>query len=74
MDNGNINEFIKVHRNANRFELVGTLPYYRLPPAIDNPLIAQRCDQGVDIYARPGNYPCRSEGGMTFAICGYPAT
>ena len=26
MENGNINEFIGVHRDANRFELVGPLP------------------------------------------------
>ena len=30
MDNGNINEFIKVHEHVNRFELVG--PSYCCPP------------------------------------------
>ena len=29
MDNGNINEFIEEHRDVNRFELVGTSPYFR---------------------------------------------
>ena len=28
MTNGNINEFIKVHRDANRFELVRSYAYY----------------------------------------------
>jgi len=31
MDNGNINEFIKVHQDANRFELVWS--YSRCPTA-----------------------------------------
>jgi len=30
MTNGNINEFIKAHRDANRFELVGS--YFRCRP------------------------------------------
>ena len=30
MDNGNINEFIEVHRDKNRFELVGISSYCQL--------------------------------------------
>ena len=28
MANGNINEFVKTHRGANRFKLVGSCSYY----------------------------------------------
>ena len=34
MDNGNINKFIEVHGNVNRFELVGTSSYCRLYPQL----------------------------------------
>ena len=59
MENGNINEFIRVHRDANRFELVGC----SIPD--DYSLAAQRRRQGVDIYAQPCDDTRRPEGGMT---------
>ena len=34
MINGNINEFVKAHRDANRFELVGSYPYRRPRPSL----------------------------------------
>jgi len=63
MFNGNINEFIKVHRDANRFELVGFGPYYS--PSVDNFLavIAQRYRSGIDIHARRGDDTRGSKGG-----------
>jgi len=36
MDNGNINEFVKAHRDVDRFELVGSHSYYSLT-VTDNP-------------------------------------
>ena len=34
MGNGNINEFIKAHRDANRFQLVGFYSGYRPHPSL----------------------------------------
>ena len=52
MTNGNINEFIQAHRDANRFELVG-LALLLTSLLADRHLvpIAQRRRQGVDLYA-----------------------
>ena len=67
MINGNINEFIKLHAEADRFELVGT---YLVSAADLNPLMiddrlvttASRCCARIDIYARRGHDPWRSKG------------
>ena len=52
MANGNIKEFLKVHRDANRFELVSFSFIVGL--LITNNRLtrpAPRCCSGVDIYA-----------------------
>jgi hypothetical protein len=66
MTNGNINEFIQAHRDANRFELVGLALLLTSLLADHRHLvpIAQRRRQGVDIYAQPGDDPWGPEGGM----------
>ena len=67
MDHGNINEFIKVNRDVNRFELVSCprcwlhLTFIRLP-------IARRRHQRVDIYARSSDDTWRSERGMVSSV------
>ena len=65
MANGNINEFVKMHMDANRFKLVGFrsccrsyLPLMRLLP------IAWRRRSRVDIYAQSGDGPWGLERGM----------
>ena len=60
MTNGNINQFVTAHRNANRFELVSS-PFKFLVPSIlidkyTTPA-AGRCREGLDPHARPGNDP-----------------
>ena len=65
MENGNINEYIKAHRDANRFELVSfAFPLVSLLTGSHFTPIAPRCRKGIDIYARPGDNPRKSEGGM----------
>jgi len=60
MPNGNINEFVTAHQDANRFELVRSplKPPYP-PPVTDGYVapIALRCRKGLDLYARPGYDP-----------------
>ena len=34
MSNGNINQFIQTHKDANRFELVGSCSYRRCHPSL----------------------------------------
>jgi len=67
MQNGNINQFVKTHRGANRFELV-SFPFRPLLSSllVNNSVIsaAGRCGQGLDLYARSGNGPRGSQGGM----------
>ena len=57
MANGNINQFIKVNENVDRFELVRYNSYFRLGSKLINPLTAQRRRQRVDLPARPGDDP-----------------
>ena len=68
MDHGNINEFVKTHWDANRFELV-RLYFHRLPqllPITPPPSsIAQRRRQGVNVYARARNDTRGFERGIT---------
>jgi len=62
MPNGNINQFVKVHQDKNRFELV-SFPHTFLPfPPVDEDAVSiagRRCE-GTDIYARSGNGSRRS--------------
>ena len=74
MINGNINEFIKVHRDANRFDLVGFYSYY-IPylSLMKSLLIAQRYCSWIDIFAWSGDDPWRFERGMISSASRYPA-
>jgi hypothetical protein len=60
MINGNINQFVATHRDANPFELV-SLPFKLLPPSLDIVnyviLVVGRGDEGLNLYARSGNGP-----------------
>ena len=54
MTNGNINEFIKVHQDADRYELVRF--HFSHPGNLFNvALLAQRRHQGIDIHAHSIN-------------------
>jgi len=63
MPNGNVNQFVAAHQDANRFELV-RFPFELLYPShvADDCVapIAGRCRKGPDLYARPGYDPWRS--------------
>ena len=65
MVNGNINEFVKTYRDANRFKLVRScsccVPYLSL---IESFPIARRRRSGVDVFARPDDDTWGLEGGM----------
>ena len=68
MTNGNINQFVVTHPDANRFELVGFL--FKLPPpslATDDYviLVVGRCHKGFNLCAQPGNDPRGSKGGAS---------
>jgi len=67
MPNGNINQFVSAHQDANRFELV-CLPFKFLyfATVADGcvALIAERYRKGLDLYARPG-YDSRRPQGCT---------
>ena len=71
--NGNINEFIKAHREANRFELVGFYSY-RGPhlSLMKLFLIAKRRRSGIVIFTWAGGNPRELEGGMTLRTSWYP--
>jgi serine/threonine protein kinase len=66
MINGNINEFVKAHGDANRFELVGFCPHRwpQGPSLMKSLLTARRCCLGIAIYARRGDDTWGPEGGM----------
>lgn len=67
MDNGNINEFVKAHRDVNRFNLVGfSFPSVTSPePRFFLIITARGCYSGADIYARRGDDPRGPEGCRT---------
>jgi len=71
MANGNVNEFVKVHRDVNRFELVSP-PSKILTPSstADNRAAsaAGRCREGLDPYAQSGNDPRGSQRPMSSRI------
>jgi len=65
MENGNINEFVKVHTDVNRLGLVcfSSEASFSLVANDGLAALAWRCHSGVDIYARPGNSPWESQRG-----------
>ena len=74
MANGNINEFLKTHRDANRFKLVWScswnIPYLSLMESFS---AARRRGSGVDIYARTSDDTRGLEGGMISDVSDYAA-
>jgi hypothetical protein len=60
MSNGNINQFVTAHRDANRFELV-SCPFKPLQslPVVDDYLapVVGRCRKGLGLCARSGDAP-----------------
>jgi len=75
MINGNINEFVKAHRDANRFELVGFYshhwPHLSLMKSL---LTARRCRQGIVVYAWRGDDTWGPEGGTNSSANLYSTT
>ena len=68
MTNGNINQFVRVHQDMNRFKLVSSLfKFLRSSIVVDGcaPPIVERRRQGLDIYAQSGDDPRRSQGGAS---------
>lgn len=66
MPNGNIDQYVKAHWDANRFELVSLLYRFLPPPLPVNDCMASIVGgrrEGLDIHARSGNGPWRSQGG-----------
>ena len=65
MINGNINQFVKAHRDANRFKLVRScfccVLYLSLMQSFP---IARRCRSGPDVCARSSDDTRGSERGM----------
>lgn len=52
MPNGNINQFVSVHQDANRFELVSPpLEPLRLSSILDAASIVDRRCEGIGLYA-----------------------
>ena len=57
MSNGNINQFVTAHRDANRFELVSSLfKPLRSSPVIDDDVVGRR-RKGLGLCARSGDAP-----------------
>ena len=72
MANGNINEFVRAHREANRFKLVGPCSYRISYLSLTESFpIAWRCRSRADVYAQSGDDTRRSERGMALDIIGY---
>jgi len=60
MANGNINQFVKAHRDANRFELVSSpLKFLTFSIIVDGSmtLVVGRCREWLDPYAQARNDP-----------------
>ena len=57
MVNGNINQYLKAHKDVDRFELVGSPPLSWTSFSVDDCLIsiARRCRSGIDVYAQRGD-------------------
>jgi hypothetical protein len=74
MPNGNINEFVRKHSDANRFELVSfSFRFPSSPPLVDDYVISvvRRCHKRPDFYARSGDGPRGPQGG-TFSKARVP--
>ena len=71
MANGNVNQFVKAHRNANRFKLVG-VPYRVLLPSSATEYsvtsVARRRRERPDLSAHLGDDPWGSEGGASSKV------
>ena len=69
MINGNINQFVKAHRDVDRFKLVSpphdTLPQSEAVTGILTISIARGRREGFGLYARFGDGPWGSEGGTS---------
>ena len=55
MENGNINEYIRSHADADLFKLVSPRSHRQAVTFANDLPTAQRRRQGAGIYARPGN-------------------
>ena len=75
MVNGNINEFIKAHRDTSRFELVWFYPH-RWPhlSLMTLLLTARRRHSGIAVYAWRGDDPWGPEGGTNSSANFYSTT
>ena len=74
MANGNINEFVRAHRDVNRFKLVRSCSYYISSLSLMESFpIARRRRSGVDVYARSGDDTWELEGGMISDISDHAA-
>ena len=63
MSNGNINQFVTVHQDANRFELVSfSFKPLRSSPVVDDDMapVAGRRREGLGLCTRSGDAPWRS--------------
>ena len=68
MTNGNINQFVEAHKDANRFELVSPpLELLRSSIIVDDlvTLVVGRCREWLDTYAQAGNDPRRPQRGRS---------
>ena len=72
MVNGNINEFVRTHRDADLFKLVWSRSCCRLYLSLTRSLpIARRRHLRVDLCAQPGDGTRRLEGGMVSGVVDY---
>ena len=75
MGNGNINEFIRSHKDVDRFELVGFSPAGAHISLLIIFPTAQRRRWGTDIHPRSGNGAWRPQGGASSnTSCASPAS
>ena len=74
MTNGNIKEFVKTRRDANRFELVRLRSGFRDPrsPLTIMTSVVRRRHKGLDISARPGDSARGSQRGRSFGFRATP--
>jgi len=75
MVNGNINEFVKAHKDVNRFKLVGFYSHYWPHLSLMKSLLAaRRRHPGVAVCARRGDDPWGPEGGTNSSANFYSTT
>ena len=74
MVNGTINEFVKTHRDVNRFKLVQSRSYHILHLSLMKSFpTARRRRSGVGVYAQPGDDTRGLEGGMILDVSDHVA-